>query len=369
MAATFPVVVLTGARQVGKTTLLRHCFPDHTYLSLDLPSVAEMAERDPDAFFRRFPGPLLIDEVQYAPGLFRHLKAQVDADRHAMGRFVLTGSQKFPLMQAVAESLAGRAAVLGLETLAAAEVGLARDVDYAPVLHRGMFPELWRLPEMDTAAFYSSYVATYLERDVRQVLNVSSLRDFERFLRACAVRSGQLLNLSDLSRDVGIRVQTARDWLSVLETTNQVFLLEPYFENIGKRIVKSPKLYLCDTGLLCFLLGLDAASLRVTPLVGTVWETFVCAEMRKRHAVAEGALSLWFYRDAQGREVDFVEMGGGRLHLYEVKWAEEADGRWISNLQEVAAILARGVQQTGELHLVCRSVETYRKDGVLVGRP
>ncbi|MBI4904343.1 MAG: ATP-binding protein [Acidobacteria bacterium] len=368
-AATFPVIVLTGARQAGKTTLLRHTFPNHTYLSLDLPSVAEMADLDPDAFFRRFPGPLLIDEVQYAPGLFRHLKSRIDADRHTMGRYILTGSQRFPLMQAVSESLAGRAAVLGLETLSAAEAGLRTDADYPLILHRGMFPELWRLREMDTLAFYSSYVSTYLERDVRQVLNVSSLRDFERFLRACAVRSGQLLNLSDLARDVGIRVQTARDWLSVLETTNQIHLLEPYFENIGKRIVKSPKLYLADTGLLCFLLGLDAASLRVTPLVGLVWETFVCAEFRKRHATASTPLSLWFYRDAQGREIDFVEMGGGRLNLYEVKWAEEADERWLSNLHEVAAILARGVQQPGDLRLICRTRETYRKNGVLITTP
>jgi uncharacterized protein len=354
---------------VGKTTLLRHCFPTHGYVSLDLPSVAELADKDPDSFFRRFPGPLLIDEVQYAPGLLRHLKSRIDADRHAMGRYLLTGSQKFNLMDVVAESLAGRAAVLGLETLSAREVALDATTDYPAVLHRGMFPELWRVPEMDTQTFYSSYVATYLERDVRQVLNVSSLRDFERFLRACAVRSGQLMNLTDLGRDVGIRSQTAREWLSVLQATNQVFLLEPYFENVGKRLVKSPKLYLADPGLLCFLLGLDQSSLRSTPLAGLVWETFVCAEFRKRHARAESPFSLWFYRDGQGREIDFVEMGGGRLSLFEVKWTEEADPRWLSSLREVAGILARGVQETGTLGLICRTGETLNKEGVVVMRP
>jgi uncharacterized protein len=331
--------------------------------------VAELADHDPDSFFRRFPGPLLIDEVQYAPGLFRHLKSRVDADRHAMGRFLLTGSQKFPLMDAVAESLAGRAAVLSLETLSAREVALDAKTDYPALLHKGMFPEVWRQPAMDTQTFYSSYVATYLERDVRQVLNVSSLRDFERFIRSCAVRSGQLLNLTELGRDVGIRLQTAKDWLNVLQTTNQIYLLEPYFENVGKRMVKSPKLYLTDPGMLCFLLGLDRASLRLTPLVGLIWETFVCAEFRKRHARSESPLSLWFYRDGQGREVDFVEMGGGQLSLYEAKWAEEPDPRWLANVREIAGILGRGVQPVGALGLVCRTAAKFQKDGVTVLRP
>ena len=368
-AKLFPCIVLTGARQAGKTTLLQHCFPRHHYVTLDLPSVAELADRDPDSFFRRFPGPLLIDEVQYAPGLLRHLKFLVDADRHAMGRFLLTGSQKFTLMQGVAESLAGRAAILSLENLSAHEVSLDAKTDYATVLHRGMFPEVWRSPEMDTQLFYSSYVATYLERDVRQVLNVSSLRDFERFLRACAVRSGQLLNLTELARDVGIRLPTAKAWLSALETTNQIYLLEPYFENVGKRMVKSPKLYITDTGMLCFLLGLSRDSLRVTPLAGLVWETFVCAEFRKWHARTDTPMSLWFYRDGQGREIDFLEMGGGKLSLYEVKWAEEADARWLAGLREAAAILARGSQAMGELGLICRTAETIGKDGVVVMRP
>lgn len=368
-AATFPLVAVTGARGVGKTTLLRHCFPGHSYVSLDLPSVAEMAEHDPQSFFGRFAGRILIDEVQYAPNLFRHLKALNDADRHEMGRYLLSGSQKFTLVEAVSESLAGRAATFGLETLSAREVGVDATVDYIELLHRSMFPELWRQPEMDSSVFYSSYVSTYLQRDVRQVLNVTSLRDFERFLRACAVRSGQLLNLSDLSRDVGVRVQTAKDWLTVIEATNQIYLLEPYFENIGKRIVKSPKVYFCDTGLLCFLLGLDRESLRRTPLVGLVWETFVCAEFRKRLARSATPSSLWFYRDAQGREVDFVEMRGGRLSLYEVKWGEEGGARWFANLREVSQILQRGTQEAGGLWLICRTPETLRRDGVVLSRP
>ena len=187
--------------------------------------------------------------------------------------------------------------------------------------------------------------------------------------RACAVRSGQLLNLTELARDVGIRLPTAKAWLGALETTNQVYLLEPYFENVGKRMVKSPKLYITDPGMLCFLLGLSRESLRVTPLTGLVWETFVCAEFRKWHARAETPMSFWFYRDGQGREIDFLEMGGGKLSLYEVKWAEEADARWLAGLREATAILTRGSQEIGELGLICRTPETIRKDGVVVMRP
>jgi predicted AAA+ superfamily ATPase len=175
-----------------------------------------------------------------------------------MGQFILTGSQKFPLMREVSDSLAGRTAIVELENFSSSELHLPAERDWTAILARGFFPELWRRPELATAEFYSSYISTYLERDVRQILNVQSLRDFERFLRSAAARSGQLLNFSDLARDVGIKPQTARDWLNVLEASNQISLLEPYFENIGKRIVKSPKLYLNDPGMLCFLLGFDA---------------------------------------------------------------------------------------------------------------
>jgi predicted AAA+ superfamily ATPase len=369
LAATFPAVVVTGARQSGKTTLLRNTFPNHTYVTLDLPSVAEMADRDGTAFLRNYPGDLLIDEVQYAPGLFRYLKAEIDADRTRMGRFLLTGSQKFTLMQAVSDSLAGRAAVLSLETLSLRELPADHGKNEIAMLARGMFPELWRAPDLDTHAFYSSYVSTYIERDVRQVVNIGSLRDFERFLRACAVRSGQILNVSNLARDVGVTPKTAQSWLSALEATNQVYLLEPYFENVGKRMVKSPKLYLNDTGMLCFLLGLTESNLVNTPLIGMIWETFVCAELRKRHSHSDKPLSLWFYRDGQGREVDFLEMGEGKLNLYEAKWAEDPDDRWFRILHEIAGYLAKGVMATGDLSIVCRTPVTLRKDGVILQRP
>jgi len=361
----YPCLVLTGARQVGKTTLLRHCFPEYNFVSLDLPSLAEMAESDTQAFLTAYPAPLIIDEVQYAPKLFRNLKVAIDKDRHRMGQFILTGSQKFTLMREVSDSLAGRAAIVSIENLSAKELSLDSGSDWADVLARGFYPELWRQREMDRHQFYASYVASYLERDVRQILNVQSLRDFERFLRACAARSGQLLNMSELGRDVGIKAQTAKDWISVLEASNQISLLEPYFENLGKRIVKSPKLYLNDPGLLCFLLGVEPQNLPSSPLMGAAWETFVYAEFRKAATAHGQPGNLWFYRDDQGREVDFIKQHHGRLDLFEVKWSENPDQKWFDRINEVAGILRQSkTQNPGQSRLLCRTRHAFRRDNV-----
>src|SRR5690606_14274071 len=215
MAKQRPVVVLTGARQAGKTSLARRLFPSHGYVTLDLPSEAEQAERDPVAFLRRHPAPLIIDEVQYAPGLFRHLKSVIDSNRASNGKFILTGSQKFSLMKGVSDSLAGRATIVELDGFSLGELEAALPgFDAREAVVRGSMPELWQKPELDGPAYYQAYVTTYLERDLRSMLDVGSLRDFERFLRTCALRSGQLLNKAELARDVGISPMTAAAWLS-----------------------------------------------------------------------------------------------------------------------------------------------------------
>jgi uncharacterized protein len=256
-ARTRPVVVLTGARQTGKTSTLLRLFPDYQFVSLDLPSEAEQAEKEPDNFLRRHLSPVIIDEVQYAPGLFRHLKARVDASRARNGQFLLTESQKFTLMKSVSESLAGRADIVELETLSLAEIRAALPATAVETaIVRGGFPEPYANPDIDAVAFYNSYLSTYLERDVRSLAEVGSLREFEWFLRACALRSANLLNKADLARDVGIAPSTANRWLSMLEGSGQVVLLEPWFSNRTKSIVKSPKLYLADTGLLCALFNI-----------------------------------------------------------------------------------------------------------------
>jgi predicted AAA+ superfamily ATPase len=298
-------------------------FPNHAFVSLDLPTEAEQAEKEPRGFLHRHPPPVIIDEVQYAPGLFRHLKVAVDADRTRNGHFLLTGSQKFTLMKGVSESLAGRADVIELATLSWAEIraALPRTVLEAAIV-RGGFPELYANPDIDHVAFYNSYLATYLERDVRSLANVGNLRDFERFLRACALRSANLLNKADLARDVGIAPSTANHWLSTLEASGQVVLLEPWFSNRTKSIIKSPKLYIADTGLLCALLNIHSVDvLRYSPALGAVWETFVFSQLRARERRAGRVGSLFFWRD-RTREVDFVVDVGGELELFEAKWTE-----------------------------------------------
>ena len=357
-ARTRPVLVLTGARQTGKTSTLRRLFPDYGFVSLDLPTEAEQAEKEPSGFLQRHPPPVIIDEVQYAPGLFRYIKVAVDAGRDRNGQFLLTGSQKFTLMKSVSESLAGRADILELETLSFAEMQAALpQTTVEEAILRGGFPELHANPEIDLATFYNSYLATYLERDVRSLANVGSLRDFERFLRACALRSANLLNKADLARDVGIAPSTASQWLSVLEASGQIVLLEPWFSNRTKSIVKSPKLYLADTGMLCALLNIRSEeTLRQSPVAGAIWETFVFAQLRARERNAGRTGSLFFWRD-RSREVDFVVDIGGRLELFEAKWSEVPTNSDAVNLEFVRNVVGKSRIATGAI--ICRAAHGF----------
>lgn len=336
------MIVLTGARQTGKTSTLLRLFPNHSFVSLDLPTEAEQAEKEPHSFLQRHPAPVIIDEVQYAPGLFRHLKAEVDAHRTRNGQFLLTGSQKFTLMKNVSDSLAGRADIVELETLSFAEIHAALpQIGVETAIVRGGFPELYANIDIDLIPFYNSYLATYLERDVRALTNVGNLRDFERFVRACALRSANLLNKADLARDVGISPSTANHWLSMLEASGQVVLLEPWFSNRTKSIVKSPKLYFADTGLLCALLNIRTEeALRQSPAAGAIWETFVFAQLRGRERRAGREGGLFFWRD-RTREVDFVIDTGGRLEVLEAKWTELPDAGDTVNLDFVRNVVGK----------------------------
>ncbi len=364
----FPALILTGARQTGKTTLLRELFPNHAYVTLDLPSAAELAENDPQAFLANYPPPVLVDEAQYAPKLFRHLKIAIDQNRSEPGRFILTGSQKFNLMKEVSDSLAGRCVWLELEGLSLPELtqagidSSALDV-LARILTRGTQPELWARPELSATDYYRSYLATYLERDVRQILNIASLRDFERFIRVCAARSGQLVNKSEIAKDVGVSAHTANQWLSVLEASNQIALLEPYFINTTKRIVKTPKLYFCEVGLLSFLLGLDEANILQSPFVGAMWECYCFAELRKVEKNRGLNSKLWFYRDNRAREVDFLVEHRNHLDFIEVKWTTQPDIAAAKAMEAVAADLfpakSRYLIQPGRRYVVCRSEVVY----------
>ncbi|OGQ12003.1 MAG: hypothetical protein A2138_21625 [Deltaproteobacteria bacterium RBG_16_71_12] len=362
------MVVLTGARQVGKTSLLRRLLPTHTFVTLDLPADAALAEDDPLTFLQRFPPPLLVDEVQYAPGLFRHVKVDVDVHRRERGRFVLTGSQKLQLMGGVSESLAGRVAVLELEPLSFGEIHAALPtITVEQVLLRGGYPELYDDPTLAAGDYYRDYLATYLERDVRSLLNVGSLRDFERFVRACALRSAQLLNKAELARDVGVSAPTANQWLGVLSASNQVFLLEPWFANGTRSVVKSPKLYFGDAGFMAWLLGIRTEDeLLRSPYVGAVWETFVCAELRKRQAAQQGGVALHFWRD-RGREADFLIPRGGRFELMEAKSTRSPTERDAAALTAVADAL--GAKRVVTKRILCRSDASYPVGGAVVAGP
>ena len=357
--AQFPVIVLTGARQSGKTSLVRHLFPEVNYVSFDIPQVAEAARLDFVAFHRRHPDPLIIDEVQYVPEVLRHLKSVIDQDRRP-GRFILTGSQDFLLMEGVTESLAGRCAVLSLPPLSLAEVDINPSREKMDLFcWRGGFPELWQRPDLDREMWLGSYLSTYLERDVRNILNIGSLRDFDRFLRVAALRAGQLLSLSDLARDVGIAPNTAKSWISILETSRQIFLLEPYHNSAGKRLIKTPKLYFSDSGMLTYLLGFaDWEAVTRNAAWGAIWENLVISEVYKCFFNVGKRPPCWFWRTVQGDEVDLlVEVGPREFLAVECKTTSQIDRRTLKGFAELET--SYGAQSLKKAAVVCRTAEPY----------
>lgn len=366
--AAFPAVVLTGARQAGKTTLARDIWAGARYVTLDDPAEAGQARGEPQAFLQRNPSPVILDEVQYAPDLFRHLKIEIDRDRRP-GRYLITGSQAFNLMTGASESLAGRAAPISLPTLSLIEAWPeATHAETDRFLWRSGFPELWVRPDLSRDLWLGSYVGTYLERDVRHALNVGDLCDVDRLLRAAALRAGQLVSYADLARDVGVAPNTIRRWLSVLTASDQIFLLEPYHRQRSKRLIKAPKLYFADTGLLCHLLGFqDPGALFTHALWGAVWENFVIAEVRKRLKAWPAPPPLWFWRTAQGDEVDLlIEQGPERFMAIECKTAERVSA---SDLRGVHKLIEEyGAESVPFAAIVCRTAAPYPIEGRLRAR-
>ena len=339
-ASEFPAVVLTGPRQSGKTTLLQHLFGSrYRYVSLEPPDVRAAATEDPRGFLELYPSPVIFDEVQYAPDLFPYIKEKIDADRAKNGQYLLTGSHHLLLTEKVTESLAGRAAMLRLFPLSRREAegqprlafvwerklsSSSRSSHAFGELWRGFlrggYPELAAQPNRDVSLWHASYIQTYLERDVRSIRQIGDLTQYQNFLRVLAARSAQLVNLSDVARDLGVVVNTIKAWLSVLEATYQVIVLRPYFANIGKRLVKTPKVYFTDVGTLCYLTGLkDPEHASSGPMGGAIMETAVLSEIVRTLTHRGIDPRVYFWRTMVGTEVDFVVETGAGLIPIEVK--------------------------------------------------
>ena len=340
----FPAIVLTGPRRAGKTFLLRHAAPGADYRLLEDPDLIGRVRADPRSFLDELKTPAILDEIQNAPELLAYVRSRIDAAPSRPGQWLLTGSQESALMQGITESLAGRAAVLHLLPLSQTE---SPKVD----LWQGGFPEVLARPAA-RELWFGSYVQTYLERDVRAITQVRDLTVFRRFMGLAASRHGQILNKTDLAAPLGLSVPTITHWLGVLETTGLVALLPPYFENFGKRLVKSPRLYWLDSGLTAHLLGLRSrAELERSPFLGPLWEGFVASEIIKRQINRGDRRELHFFRDEQGLEVDFIVPGSaGRCQLVEAKAGRTVTAAMARPLQSLAKAMGAKAEHSWIVH-------------------
>jgi predicted AAA+ superfamily ATPase len=364
LLAGFPIVTLTGPRQSGKTTLAREVFKNYAYASLEEPDQRQAAFEDPRSFLARFPDGAVLDEVQRCPELLSYLQTIVD-NEHRMGLFILTGSQQFGLMSGISQSLAGRTAFVELLPFSVAELTLAnrlpKDIDtmmltgcYPPIYDRNLSPPDWCSP----------YVTAYVERDIRQMLKIQDLETFQRFIRLCAGRTGQLLNLSSLATECGITHNTAKSWISVLEASYLVFLLRPHHASFNKRLVKMPKLYFYDTGLVSWLLGIRTAEQMIThPLRGNIFETFIISELIKLKMNRGEKPAFYFWRDSNGNEVDLLIEKGIQLYPVEIKSGRTLTHEAYAGLNKWCALAG---EKAGKPTLIYAGDESFQHKGIEV---
>jgi hypothetical protein len=364
-AAQYPVVTVTGPRQSGKTTLCRATFPDKPYVNLESPDVREFARTDPRGFLAAYGAGAILDEIQRIPELLSYLQPLVDADQQP-GRFILIGSQQFEVMNTVAQSLAGRTAVLKLLPLTIAELaaaGISPGTDQ--LLLSGFYPPIHD-GGLDPTRALGDYVETYVQRDIRQLITIKDLALFEKFIRLCAGRIGQLLNLQSLGNDVGISHTTARSWLTLLEASYVVFLLQPWHVNLGKRQIKTPKLYFHDVGLASYLLGAETVQhISRHPLRGNLFENLVVGEALKYRYNRGKRSNLFFWRDAKGNEVDLIVENGPDVLPVEVKAGATINPDYFRGL---TAFCQRMKEPPQNAALVYGGAERQRRTGVTIWR-
>ncbi len=318
LASQYPALAITGPRQAGKTTLAKMAFPKMAYVSLENPDIRELAAQDPRGFFAKYTNGAILDEVQNCPALFSYLQEVLDSSRKP-GRFILTGSRHFGLMAGITQSLAGRVAMVHLLPFSCREAYGERPPSLDETIWRGLYPPVHDR-HFDPPTWYGNYVQTYIERDVRTLVNVRDLTTFQRFVRLCAGRIGQLLNLSQLGAEAGVTHNTARAWLSILETSFVVFMLQPHHRNFNKRLIKTPKLYFYDTGLACWLLSIRAPEqLETHPLRGALFENWVITELTKGRFNRGLPLNFYFWRDRAGHEIDLLIETADQLIPVQIK--------------------------------------------------
>ena len=344
----YPVVTITGPRQSGKTTLARSTFTDKPYANLENPVTRQFAEEDPVAFLGQYPEGAIVDEIQRVPDLLSYIQVIVDEKREN-SLFVLTGSQQFELMRGISQSLAGRTALLKLLPLSFSELMPYFSLGIDEALFKGFYPRIY---DQDIAPdqAYGDYFETYVERDLRQLVNVKNLSLFQRFVKLCAGRCGQLLNLNSLANDTGISQSTAREWMTVLEASYIVLLLQPFHANIGKRLIKSPKIYFYDVGLACWLCGIEEEKQIAThPLRGNLFENMVVMEVLKYRYNHAKRNNLYFFRDSNGNEVDLIYTKGQYLLPIEVKSGQTITPSYFSGLKKFRALFKEQLPWPGFL--------------------